>query len=106
MSLEVLKLVKTVSQIAPDEAIHPVKVNAPRAAGPKDVEDAVEDAAPRVLPRTTPQSHRATRKKRAEDFPLRIGQAARILAHPEFLRYLTKLVQLEIRAVTILQTAS
>ena len=69
--------------------------HAPRATGPDDVKDAVEDAAPRVLSRPSPQSIRAIGEKRADDLPLGIGQAARILAHPELLQYLTELVQIK-----------
>src|SRR5687768_1469951 len=80
--------------------------HAPRPTRPDDVEDAVDDIAPRMLLRTPSQSVRLGRQKAFEDFPFGIRHAAWITGHAEFLQYMTKLVQIKIRKVSIFKTAS
>lgn len=83
-----------------------VRHHSPRSAGTNDVEDAIENASSRMFAGTSAQSRRALGKKRTNDFPFGIGQAARILTHPELLQYLTKQVQIKIGVRVIFQTAS
>src|SRR4051794_28661802 len=78
----------------------------PRPARPDDVEDAVDDVPPRMLLRATSQSVGLGWQKGFEDFPFGIRHAAWITGHAEFLQYMTKLVQIKIRKVSIFKTAS